>query len=72
MTETSTRPSTFTVIVTSDRYGNETHGLELEQELAAAVTDLDVTLLGRASTTEDELIRVAQDAIAKPQPVNAM
>lgn len=54
----------FNVIVTSDRYGNETHGLELEQELVAAVTDLDVTLLGRASTTEDELIRVAQDADA--------
>ena len=64
MTETTTRPVKFTVIVTSDRYGNETRGLELEQELAAAVTDLDVTLLGRASTTEDELIRVAQDADA--------
>jgi D-3-phosphoglycerate dehydrogenase len=57
-------PSTFTVIVTSDRYGNETHGLELEQELAAQVTDIDVTLLGRASTSEDELIRAAQDADA--------
>ena len=66
MTETSTRPGEgkFTVIITSDRYGNETRGLELEQELAAAVPDLEVTLLGRASTTEDELIRVAQDADA--------
>jgi hypothetical protein len=64
MTETVPRPGEFTVIVTSDRYGNETRGLELEQELAAAVTDLDVKLLGRASTTEDELIRVAQDADA--------
>jgi D-3-phosphoglycerate dehydrogenase len=54
----------FNVVVTSDRYGNETHGLELEQELVAAVTDLEVTLQGRASTTEDELIRVAQDADA--------
>jgi D-3-phosphoglycerate dehydrogenase len=55
---------TFNVIVTSDRYGNETHGLELEQELVAAVTDLNVALYGRASTTEDELILVAQDADA--------
>jgi D-3-phosphoglycerate dehydrogenase / 2-oxoglutarate reductase len=64
MSETSRRPGKFTVIVTSDRYGNETRGLELEQELAAAVSDLDVTLLGRASTTEDELIRAAKDADA--------
>lgn len=54
----------FNVIVTSDRYGDETHGLEMEQELISAVTDLDVTLMGRASTTEDELIRVGQDADA--------
>src|SRR5918999_2524657 len=68
MTETSTQKSTGTVnlrvVVTSDRYGNETHGLELEQELAASVTDLDVTLVGRASLSEDELIRAAQDADA--------
>jgi len=55
---------TFTVIVTSDRYGNESHGLELEQELVAAVTDLDVRLLGRASTSEDDLIEAARDADA--------
>ena len=54
----------FTVIVTSDRYGNETHGLELEQELVAAVTDIEVRLLGRASIDEDDLIRAAQDADA--------
>jgi D-3-phosphoglycerate dehydrogenase len=55
---------TFNVVITSDRYGNETHGLELEQELIAAVTDLDVTLQGLASTSEDELIRAGQDADA--------
>ena len=55
---------TFNVIVTSDRYGNETHGLELEQELAGSVTDMTVNLLGRASTSEDELIRVGADADA--------
>src|SRR5688500_13473627 len=70
MTETSTQKTTgavegkFKVVVTSDRYGNETHGLELEQELAAGVADLDVTLVGRASTSEDDLIRAAQDADA--------
>jgi len=68
MIETSTQKTTgtvnATVVVTSDRYGNETHGLELERELAAGVTDLDVTLLGRASTSEDELIRAGQDADA--------
>jgi D-3-phosphoglycerate dehydrogenase len=53
---------TLNVVVTSDRYGNETHGLELEQELVAAVADLDVRLLGRASTSEEELIRAGQDA----------
>ena len=54
----------FNVIVTSDRYGNETAGLELELELVAAVTDIDINLLGRASTTEDELIRRRPDADA--------
>jgi D-3-phosphoglycerate dehydrogenase / 2-oxoglutarate reductase len=54
----------FTVIVTSDRYGNETHGLELEQELIGQVTDIDITLLSRASISEEDLIRVAQDADA--------
>lgn len=54
----------YTVIVTSDRYGNETRGLELELELVAAVTDMDVTLLSRAATSEDDLIRVAREADA--------
>jgi D-3-phosphoglycerate dehydrogenase len=54
----------FTVVVTSDRYGNETEGLELEQELAAAVSDLEIELLGRASVSEDDLIRAARDADA--------
>ena len=68
MSETSTHKTAdaakITVVVTSDRYGNETHGLELERELAAGVTDLDVTLVGRASTSEEDLIRAAQDADA--------
>ena len=54
----------FTVVVTSDRYGNETWGLELEQALAAEVEDMDIRLLSRASVGEDDLIRAAQDADA--------
>jgi D-3-phosphoglycerate dehydrogenase len=54
----------YTVIVTSDRYGNETSGLEMEQEMVDQVTDLDITLLSRASISEDDLIRVGQEADA--------
>jgi D-3-phosphoglycerate dehydrogenase len=54
----------YTVIVTSDRYGNEQWGLELERELVSQITDLDLTLLARASLTEDDMIRVGQDADA--------
>jgi D-3-phosphoglycerate dehydrogenase len=54
----------YTVVVTSDRYGNELWGLEMEQELVKAVTDLDITLLSRASISEEDLIRVGQEADA--------
>jgi D-3-phosphoglycerate dehydrogenase / 2-oxoglutarate reductase len=60
----NTNDKQFTVIVTSDRYGNETWGLELEQTLVAEVTDIDVRLLSRASVSEDDLISAAQDADA--------
>src|SRR5687767_13095965 len=66
MTETTTKKSTgtVTVVVTSDRYGNETHGLELERVLAAMVPDLDVELLVRAGTTVHVLSRAAQGGAA--------
>lgn len=54
----------LTVVVTSDRYGNETQGLELERELVAAIHDLQIDLLGRPSTSEDELIAAGADADA--------
>src|SRR3954465_9222941 len=54
----------YTVVVTSDRYGNETSGLEMELEMVDEVTDLDITLLSRASISEDDLIRVGQEADA--------
>jgi D-3-phosphoglycerate dehydrogenase len=62
MATTATRA--FNVIVTSDRYGNETQGLEFEKELAAQAADLDIRLMGRASTSEEELIRAGQEADA--------
>lgn len=55
---------TFTVVVTSDRYGNETEGLEIEQALVDEITDLQINLLGRPSATEDELIAAGADADA--------
>ncbi|MFM8595284.1 MAG: C-terminal binding protein, partial [Chloroflexota bacterium] len=55
---------TFTVVVTSDRYGNETEGLEIEQALVDEITDLKINLLGRPSATEDELIAAGADADA--------
>ena len=54
----------FTIVVTSDRYGNETAGLELEQEMIAAVDDIPVRLVSRASVSEDDLIEAAADADA--------
>lgn len=54
----------YTVVVTSDRYGNELWGLEMEQALIKEVADLDITLLSRASITEEDLIRVGQEADA--------
>lgn len=56
--------TTFTVVVTSDRYGNETEGLEIEQALVDEITDLQINLLGRPSATEDELIAAGADADA--------
>jgi D-3-phosphoglycerate dehydrogenase len=54
----------YTIVVTSDRYGNETTGLEMEYEMVDEVADLDITLLSRASISEDDLIRVGQEADA--------
>jgi D-3-phosphoglycerate dehydrogenase len=54
----------YTIVVTSDRYGNERGGLEFEQELIDTVEDLDLTLSSRACITEDALISAAQGADA--------
>ena len=57
-------PTPVTVVVTSDRYGNETSGLETERALVAEVDDLAIDLRGAPSTTEDELIAAGADADA--------
>ena len=54
----------FTVVVTSDRYGNETEGLEMEFAVIDEVDDLEIDLRGRPSTSEDELIAAGRDADA--------
>ena len=54
----------FTVVVTSDRYGNETEGLEMELAVVDEIDDLEIVLLGRPSTSEDELIASGRDADA--------
>lgn len=54
----------FTVVVTSDRYGNETEGLELERVVVDRITDIEIDLQGRPSTSEDELIAAGLDADA--------
>ena len=57
-------PQSFTVVVTSDRYGNETNGLELERALLAEVDDLTIDLRGMACSTEEELIARGAEADA--------
>ncbi len=54
----------FTIVVTSDRYGNETAGLELEQEMIDQVADIPVRLVSRAAVSEDDLIASGADADA--------
>ncbi len=54
----------FRIVVTSDRYGSETEGLEMEREVVNEITDLDIDLQGRPSTSEDELIAAGADADA--------
>lgn len=52
------------VIVTSDRYGNETTGLEMERAMVPKYPELDIDLQGAPSSSEDEMIAVGQDADA--------
>lgn len=53
-----------TVVVTSDRYGPETSGLEMERELIRNFPELEIDLRGAPAATEDDLIRIGKDADA--------
>ena len=55
---------TFTVVVTSDRYGNETTGLDMEQAALADVQDMVVDLRGAPCATEADLIAAGAEADA--------
>ncbi len=57
-------PDRFTVVITSDRYGHETSGLEFEREMVAAIDDLEIDLRGAPSTSEEELIEAGREADA--------
>ena len=52
------------VVVTSDRYGSETTGLELERKLVNDFPELDIDLRGAPSSSEEELIAIGRDADA--------
>ena len=52
------------VVVTSDRYGNETTGMELERELVKRYPELDIDLQGAPSSSEDDLIELGKGADA--------
>src|SRR3712207_3788091 len=57
-------PDRFTVVVTSDRYGNETAGLEFEQAMVGAIDDLAIDLRGAPAATEEQLIAAGAEADA--------
>ncbi len=52
------------VFVTSDRYGSETSGLELEREMIQRFPELDIDLRGAPAQNEDQLIELGQEADA--------
>ncbi len=52
------------VVVTADRSGSETSGLEMERAMIPRYPELDIDLVGAPSSNEDELIAIGQDADA--------
>ncbi len=57
-------PPRYTVLVTSDRYGNETDGLTMEREIVAGLDDIEIDLRGMVCATEEELIAAGANADA--------
>lgn len=53
---------TYSLVVTSDRYGEGVDGLDIERGILAEFPDLDATITGSTGRTEDELIAIGQNA----------
>lgn len=53
-----------TIVITSDRYGAESSGLERERALLQRFPDLNVDLRGEPASSEAELIRIGHSADA--------
>jgi len=53
-----------TIVITSDRYGAASSGLERERALLERFPDLEVDLRGQPSSSEDQLIAIGQYADA--------
>lgn len=58
------RPTQFTVVITSDRYGAESAGLDRERSLLDQFPDLTVEVRGEPSSSEEELIEIGHRADA--------
>jgi D-3-phosphoglycerate dehydrogenase len=56
--------NTFTVVITSDRYGAETAGLDRERGLLSQFPEISVDVRGEPSSSEDELIAIGHRADA--------
>lgn len=57
-------PNHFKVVITSDRYGAESAGLERERNLLSRFPELSVDVQGEPSSTEEELIEIGHRADA--------
>jgi D-3-phosphoglycerate dehydrogenase len=56
--------NTFTVVITSDRYGAEMAGLDRERSLLSQFPEISVDVRGEPSSSEDELIAIGHRADA--------
>lgn len=64
MSNRSPGTGNFTVVVTSDRYGADSAGLDRERRLLDQFPDLTIEVRGEPSSSEDELIEIGHRADA--------
>lgn len=57
-------PDKFTLVVTSDRYGDGIANLETERRIIAEFPDIDAHIYGSTASTEEELVSIGQEADA--------